>query len=297
MFHIFGISVVTMHTLCSGGKLTLLPNFEPKSFLETLEKTKPDYIHLVPPLVHFCANNPEVKPSHLESLEFVYIGAAPVGETLAAKFKEKAPNCQFREGWGMTELSPVGAMTAYQDELLGSCGILLPNSQGKVVDVSTGKALGPNEKGELCLKGPQIMKGYFDNVTATQATMKEGWLHSGDIGFYDRQGHFFIVDRLKELIKVKGFQVAPAELEDLLRTHEKVLDVAVIGVPDERHGEVPRAYIVKKDEISEAEIDEFVSERVADFKKLRGGIEFLQQIPKSAAGKILRRELRDAYKK
>lgn len=293
MFHIFGVGVVMLHTLCSGGRLTLLPGFEPNLFLKTLRNSRPDILHLVPPLVQFCASSPDVTPSDLESLEFAFIGAAPIGEALAAKFKEKAPNCLFREGWGMTELSPVGAMTAASDEVLGSCGILLPNSEGKVVDTETGEPLGPMEKGELCIKGPQIMKGYFDNETATQATMKNGWLHSGDIGYYDKHGRIFIVDRLKELIKVKGFQVAPAELEDLLRQHTKVQDVAVIGVPDDRYGEVPKAFIVPKEKVTTDELHDFISSQVADFKKLRGGIEFIEQIPKSAAGKILRRQLRD----
>ena len=179
LFHIFGIGVVTLHTLCSGGKVTFMPGFEPELFLKTIEEVKPNFLHLVPPLVQFCAHSPLVRPEHLESLEFVYIGAAPVGEALAAKFKEKAPHLQFREGWGMTELSPVGAMTAFNDEILGSCGILLPNSEGKVVDIHTGQALGPHLNGEICIKGPQVMKGYFDNETATQATMKGDWLHSG----------------------------------------------------------------------------------------------------------------------
>ena len=140
------------------------------------------------------------------------------------------------------------------------------------------------------------MKGYLNNTEATQSTIKDGWLHSGDIGYYDSEGHFFIVDRLKELIKVKGFQVAPAELEDLLRSHPKVQDVAVIGVPHNRLGEVPRAFIVKKvQDLGEEELQKFVGKEVADYKNLRGGIEFVQQIPKSPAGKILRKDLRAQY--
>ena len=142
------------------------------------------------------------------------------------------------------------------------------------------------------------MKGYLDNEEATKSTLtQDGWLHSGDIGYYDQSHRFYIVDRLKELIKVKGFQVAPAELEDLLRLNKKVQDVAVIGVPHERYGEVPRAYVVKAAsvELSEAELHEFVNAEVAEFKQLRGGVEFIEQIPKSPAGKILRRELKASY--
>ena len=142
------------------------------------------------------------------------------------------------------------------------------------------------------------MKGYLDNEEATKSTLtQDGWLHSGDIGYYDKSHRFYIVDRLKELIKVKGFQVAPAELEDLLRLNKKVQDVAVIGVPHERYGEVPRAYVVKAPsvELSESELHDFVNSEVAEFKQLRGGVEFVQQIPKSPAGKILRRELKAHY--
>ena len=140
------------------------------------------------------------------------------------------------------------------------------------------------------------MKGYLNNEEATRSTLKDGWLHSGDIGYYDQSHRFYIVDRLKELIKVKGFQVAPAELEDLLRLNSKVQDVAVIGVPHERFGEVPRAYVVRASEgVTEAELHEFLNAEVAEFKQLRGGLEFIKQIPKSPSGKILRRELKAAF--
>jgi len=222
LFHIFGSFVTSLPTMQVGGKVSFLPAFEPTSFLKALQTRKPTFMHFAPPLVHFCAYSPDVTAAHLESIKYVMIGAAPVGEALANKFKEKAPDCQFREGWGMTELSPVATMTPSSDEVLGSCGVLLPNSEAKVVDVTTGEALGPDQHGEICIKGPQVMKGYLDNEEATKSTLtQDGWLHSGDIGYYDQSHRFYIVDRLKELIKVKGFQVAPAELEDLLRLNKK----------------------------------------------------------------------------
>jgi len=297
MFHAFGLFVTSLPTLHVGGKIVTLPTFEPNSFLKAVENTKPGFLHLAPPLVQFCAYHPQVLPSHLENLKYMMCGAAPIGEGLAKKFKEKAPNCVFREGWGMTELAPVGTMNDMKNEVLGSCGIVLTQSEAKIVDLSTGEALPAWERGELCIRGPQLMKGYLDNEEATKETLIDGWLHSGDIAYYDDDQHFYIVDRLKELIKVKGFQVAPAELEDLLRQHPKVSDVAVIGIPHDKFGEVPRAYIVaNQNEVLEEEIHQFLDEKVTDFKKLRGGIEFVGQIPKSPSGKILRRELRDALK-
>jgi len=221
------------------------------------------------------------------------VAAAPFGEALAKKYLEKAPHAIFKEAWGMTETGPLGLVTPTTRPKIGSCGVLLPNTEAKIVDPSSGSSLPANQRGELCLKGPQIMKGYLGNEAATQETIRDGWMHSGDIAYYDEDGRFYIVDRLKELIKVKGFQVAPAELEDLLRKHPKVLDVGVIGVEDERKGEAPFAFVVKKDpELTNEAVFDFVSENTTDYKHLTGGIRFVDAIPKNPSGKILRRELR-----
>lgn len=222
------------------------------------------------------------------------MGAAPVGPAVIQSFKEKAPGVVFREAWGMTETGPLVLFTPLTDEVNGSCGILLPSAEAKVVDVHTRRDLGPYQKGELLVRGPMIMKGYLDNPGATAETVdNDGWLHSGDIATYDKAGRFFIVDRLKELIKVKGFQVAPAELEDLLRGHYHIKDVAVIGVPHDRLGEAPRAYIVLEDgyEFDEEHILEWVKGNAAPYKQLAGGIEVIKEIPKNPSGKILRKEL------
>jgi acyl-CoA synthetase (AMP-forming)/AMP-acid ligase II len=169
----------------------------------------------------------------------------------------------------------------------------------KVVDVGTGKSLKRNMNGELCVKGPQVMKGYFNNPEATEAMIdRDGWLHTGDWGYYDDDNDFFVVDRIKDIIKVKGFQVSPTELENLLKTHPKIGDAAIIGVPDSRAGELPRAYVVPKPGItlSEDELHEFLKSKVAAFKQLNGGIEFVDQIPRNATGKILRKNLLSSYK-
>jgi len=258
-------------------------------------------MHLAPPLVGFCAANPKVEQKHLESIKYIMVGAAPVGEALINAFKLKAPNVHFREGYGMTELSPVATMTIVDLFKPGSCGILLPNTEAKIVDLETGEALGTNGRGELCFRGPQVMKGYLNNEKATLETIKAGWLHSGDIATYDEINRIYIVDRLKELIKVKGFQVPPAELEDLIRGHPITADVAVIGIPDPMKGEVPRAYVVLKSDISDdkdncrKQINEFVNKHVTEYKRLAGGIEFVEAIPKSAAGKILRKDLKARF--
>ncbi|KAL9963217.1 hypothetical protein ACROYT_G032395, partial [Oculina patagonica] len=162
-----------------------------------------------------------------------------------------------------------------------------------VVDVTTGSVLGPLQDGEICIKAPTVMKGYLNNPEATARMIdSEGWAHTGDIGHYDEDGHFFIVDRLKELIKYNAYQVAPAELEALLISHLNIDDAAVIGVPDEKTGELPKAFVVPKGDITPEAVVDFVAERVAPHKKLRGGVEFIDKIPKSASGKILRKDLR-----
>jgi len=301
MFHIYGLAVTSLSTLHAGGQVITLPSFDPTTFLNAMEKYKPTFMHFAPPLVDFCANHPKVEPKLLEPIKYIMVGAAPVGETLIEEFKKKAPNVHFRELYGMTELSPLVTLTIVDLYKPGSCGVLLPNTEAKVLDLETGNAVGPNQTGEVCFKGPQVMKGYLNNEKATSDTIRDGWLHSGDIAFYDDMKRIYIVDRLKELIKVKGFQVPPAELENLIRSHPLAADVAVIGIPDKIKGEIPRAYIVLKADTKESkeecsnQINEFVDKHVAKYKRLAGGIEFVDAIPKSAAGKILRKDLKARF--
>jgi 4-coumarate--CoA ligase len=195
----------------------------------------------------------------------------------------------------MTELSPVSHSTPKGMYKPGSIGILIPSTESRIVDPETGKDLGLGEDGEIWVRGPQVMPGYLNNEKATKDTIDdEGWLHTGDIGHVDADGHFTIVDRLKELIKFKGFQVPPAELEALLVTHPSVADAAVIGIPDDEAGELPKAFVVLKDgeNVSADDIKQFVAAKVATYKQVRL-LEFVDAIPKSASGKILRRMLRD----
>ena len=191
----------------------------------------------------------------------------------------------------MTESSPVTHIQPERNARLGGCG--LPSTIAKVVDIDTGAALPPNTDGELLVAGPQVMQGYHGDEEATKATIVEGWLRTGDIARYDEEGQFVIVDRLKELIKVKGLQVAPSELEDLIRRHPGVNDVAVVGVPDDRAGELPRAYVVRKNRnVLEQDIINYVSEHAAPHKRLAAGVMFVETLPKNQTGKLLRRELK-----
>ena len=200
------------------------------------------------------------------------------------------------QGYGMTELSPVSHLTPPGWFKPGSVGVTAPNTQTRIVDPVRGVDLGIDEDGEICVRGPQVMKGYLNNPQATAATIDpDGWLHTGDIGHIDADGHLYVVDRLKELIKYKGFQVPPAELEAVLLRHPDVTDAAVIGLPDEEAGEIPVGYITLRPGTSSTpeEIQRFVASHVASYKQIRR-LEVIEAIPKSAAGKILRRVLRDA---
>jgi acyl-CoA synthetase (AMP-forming)/AMP-acid ligase II len=222
----------------------------------------------------------------------IFSGAAPLGAELSRECMDRI-KCGIRQGYGMTETSPVTHSSPADPARMkhGSVGTAAPNTEVRLVDPASGAELGPNEEGEICVRGPQIMKGYLNNLEATARTIDaDYWLHTGDIGYADEDGHFFVVDRVKELIKYKGFQVAPAELEAVLLTHPAIADAAVIPVRDDEAGEVPKAFVVIKQETSAADIMEFVAARVAPHKRIRE-VEFISQIPKSLSGKILRRVL------
>jgi len=238
------------------------------------------------------AKHPAVDNYDLSSLRVLISGAAPLGEDVARACSERV-GCVVKQGYGLTETSP-GVMVNPDDPnkiKLGAVGPCLPNTEARVVDVVSGEELGPNEEGEILIRGPQVMKGYLNQPEATAATIDaEGWLRTGDVGYADDDGYFYIVDRVKELIKYKGYSVAPAELEALLLSHPAIADAAVIPSPDAEAGEVPKAFIVRKGEITADEVMSFVAGRVAPQKKIRQ-VEFVDDIPKSLSGKILRRIL------
>src|SRR5438132_1986694 len=292
LFHIYGLVVVLNMGLHMGATIVMMPRFDLEQFLGLIQKYRVTLSHIVPPIVLKLARDPMIDNYDLSSLKMIFSGAAPLGPELSRECMIRI-GCGIRQGYGMTETSPVTHSSPADPAKmkLGSIGPPAPNTDCKLVDPATGAELGPNHEGEVCVRGPQNMKGYLNNPEASaRTTDKDGWLHTGDIGYADEDGHFYIVDRVKELIKYKGFQVAPAELEAILLTHPAVADAAVIPCKDDEAGEVPKAFVVKKHEASGKEIMDFVAARVAPHKKIRA-VEFIDQIPKSLSGKILRRVL------
>ena len=275
-----------------GATVVTMPRFDLEQFLSTIQKYRVTLSHVVPPIILKLAKDPIVDNYDFSSLKMIFSGAAPLGAELTRECMERI-GCNIRQGYGMTETSPVTHSSPADSTKakLGSIGPAAPNTEVKLVDPATGAELEPNQEGEVCVRGPQVMRGYLNNAQATAQTIDaDGWLHTGDIGYADEDGHFYIVDRVKELIKYKGFQIAPAELEAVLVTHPAVADAAVIPFPDDEAGEVPKAFVVLKSEASPEVIKDFVAARVAPYKKIRE-IEFIDQIPKSLSGKILRRVL------
>ncbi|HTG87291.1 MAG TPA: AMP-binding protein [Pyrinomonadaceae bacterium] len=292
LFHIYGLVVVLNMGLYTGATIVTMPRFELETFLKTAQDYEVSLAHLVPPIVLALSKHPVVDNYRLPKLRTIFSGAAPLGEELTKACMERL-GCSVRQGYGMTETSPVTHSSPAPPMTIkfGSVGVPAPNTECKIVDLETGEAQPYGERGEVCVRGPQIMKGYLNNPEATAQTIDvEGWLHTGDIGYADEDGHFFIVDRAKELIKYKGLQVAPAELEAVLVTHPCVADAAVIPCPDEEAGEVPKAIVVLRHPSDPEAIMEFVAERVAPHKRIRY-LEVVESIPKSPSGKILRRVL------
>ena len=291
MYHIFGLTVVLLSGLATGMMLVTVPRFEPESFLKAVQDHRVTHLAVVPPVLQFLALHPLVDAYDLSSLQVIGCGAAPLGSALEHKAAERL-KCNVGQGFGMTESSGVIA-ASYPDRFrLGSSGELLPGTQARVVDPATGEDLERDLPGEIWFRGPQSFKGYLNNPKMTAETITlDGWVRTGDIGYIDSDGYLFITDRLKELIKVKGFQVAPAELEALLYTHPSVADAAVIGRPDERDGETPVAYVVARGRLDPEELKNWVAQKVGEYKQL-GDVVFCEAIPKSPSGKILRRALR-----
>lgn len=292
LFHIYGLVVILNMGLHMGATIVMVPRFDLEQFLTLIQKYRVTLSHVVPPIVLQLAQNPLIEKYDLSSLKMIFSGAAPLGVDLSRDCMARV-GCGIRQGYGMTETSPVthSSPPKPDDMKLGAVGPAAPNTECKLVDPASGDELGPNQEGELWVRGPQVMIGYLNNLEATANTIdSDGWLHTGDIGYADEDGHFYIVDRMKELIKYKGFQVAPAELEAVLLSHPKIADAAVIPCADEEAGEVPKAFVVLSGEATAEEIMDFVAERLAPHKKIRF-VEFIAQIPKSASGKILRRVL------
>jgi 4-coumarate--CoA ligase len=293
-FHIYGMQVLMNTGLRAGATVVTMPRFDLEQFLRLHQEHGITRSFVAPPIVVALAKHPLVDQFDVSHVRQVFSGAAPLSAELAAEAGARL-GCEVVQGYGMTEMSPVSHLTPLGGLKLGSVGVTAPNTETRIVDPISGESLGVDADGEVWVRGPQVMKGYLNNEQATRDTLDDdGWLHTGDIGHIDADGHLFIVDRLKELIKYKGFQVPPAELEAVLLTHPAVADAAVIGLPDEEAGEIPVAYVVLKDghDVTTEQIQAFVAEQVAHYKQVRV-VHLVDAIPKSASGKILRRILRD----
>jgi acyl-CoA synthetase (AMP-forming)/AMP-acid ligase II len=293
-FHIYGMTVIMNQGLRAGATIVTMPRFDLDQFLDLLEEHSVTRAYVVPPIALALAKHPAVEGRDLASLDVIMSGAAALGAELSEQVAERI-GCQVIQGYGLTETSPVTHVIRIGGENRpGSIGQPLPGTECRLVDPEARSDAEPDERGELWVRGPQVMAGYLNNEEATAATVdSEGWLHTGDIAVVDGDGFFEIVDRLKELIKYKGYQVAPAELEALLITHPDVADVAVIGIPDEEAGELPKAFVVPAgDEIDAAGLMDWLGRQVAPQKRVRL-VEEIDEIPKSPSGKILRRVLKE----
>jgi acyl-CoA synthetase (AMP-forming)/AMP-acid ligase II len=298
--HIYGMTVLLNIALERRATLVTMPRFDLPDFLRIIQDHSCTYLFIAPPLAVALSKHPLIDQYDLTSVRAILSGAAPIDAALMAAVENRL-NTRMRQGYGMSEASPVThVLPADGDHLsLGSVGVPVANLEAKLMSVETGEEIvqpagGHSAPGELWVRGPNVMLGYLGREDATRETIDEdGFLHTGDIATVGEQGEFYIVDRLKELIKYKGHQVAPAELEALLLTHPEILDAAVVGSLDDDGQEIPKAFVVRLDgsSIDEHAVMSFVASHVAPHKKVRA-VSFIDGVPKSAAGKILRKDLR-----
>jgi acyl-CoA synthetase (AMP-forming)/AMP-acid ligase II len=309
-FHIYGLTVLMNQGLAWGATVVTLPRFDLEDFLRTIQEYKITRAFVAPPILVAFAKHPMIDQFDLSSLRSILSGAAPLDEQLALAVEQRlrkgaGTGVTVAQGYGMTELSPVSHTTPDEgheppgaesyEVPKGSVGYAIPNTECRLVDPATGEDAAEGERGELWIRGPQVMKGYLNNEKATAETVdSDGWLHTGDVAVVDDHGVYTVVDRVKELIKYKGYQVAPAELEAVLLGHPQIADAAVIGVPEKESGEeLPKAFVVRApgSELTEEAVMSYMAEKVAPHKKIRF-VEFIDTVPKSAAGKILRKDLK-----
>ncbi|WP_458244419.1 4-coumarate--CoA ligase family protein [Streptomyces sp. MAI_2237] len=298
-FHIYGLTALMNAPLRLGATIVVLARFELDTFLAAIQNHRITGLYVAPPIVLALAKHPLVEQYDLSSLTHITSAAAPLDASLAEACSRRLGLPPVGQAYGMTELSPgthVVPLDAMRDAPPGTVGKLIAGTEMRIVSLDDpDKDLGVGEPGEILIRGPQVMKGYLGRPDATAAMIDpDGWLHTGDVGHVDADGWLFVVDRVKELIKYKGFQVAPAELEALLLTHPGIADAAIIGAYNDEHNEVPHAYVVRQPtapDLSEGEVMMYVAERVAPYKRVRQ-VTFIDAVPRAASGKILRRELR-----
>lgn len=293
-FHVFGMTVGMNFPLYTGCTVILVPKFELEDFLKTLQKTRPTLFPGVPTIFVAVVNHPKIRSFDLSSIRFCITGSAPMPVEVLKKFEELTGSIII-EGYGLTESSPVTHCNPLRGiRKAGSIGIPLPDTECKIVDLELGVEEQPlNQEGELVVRGPQVMKGYWKMPDETAATLRDGWLFTGDIATMDEQGYTFIVDRKKDMIIAGGYNVYPREIDEVLYEHPKILDAVTVGVPDPYRGETVKAFVVLKtgEESTEKEIIDFCRSRLAAYKVPKA-VEFRESLPKTIVGKILRKELR-----
>ncbi|MEV0777257.1 4-coumarate--CoA ligase family protein [Streptomyces sp. NPDC050428] len=298
-FHIYGLTALMNAPLRTGATVVVLPRFDLDQFLGAIETHRINGLYVAPPIILALAKHPAVARYDLSSLDYIVCSAAPLDARLAEACSARLGLPPVRQAYGMTELSPGTHVVPLDADTppAGAVGKLLPSTEMRILSLDDPGADAPaGAEGEVLIRGPQVMKGYLGQPEETAHMIDaDGWVHTGDIGRVDADGWLFVVDRVKELIKYKGFQVAPADLEALLLAHESIADAAVIGVYDEDGNEIPKAYVVRRPsapELTERDVMAYVAEHVAPHKKVRR-VEFIGGVPRAASGKILRRELRD----
>jgi acyl-CoA synthetase (AMP-forming)/AMP-acid ligase II len=289
-FHVLGSVVTLLVPLAVGATVVTVPRFEPALVLDIVERHRVTFTAVPPPVAGFLANHPSVVGRDLTSLHLLAVGGAPLPVHIQDAAAARLPGCVVAQGWGLTETSSSVCVPDRADPAPpGTVGRLLPNTELTVVDPDTGR---PAAVGELWVRGPQVMAGYLNQPAATAEILDaDGWLHTGDLGRVDDGGNVVVLDRLKDLIKVDGFQVAPAELEALLMTHPVIADAAVVGQPDERHGERPVAYVVARGPFDADAITDWLAARTAAYKHL-AAVVAVGTLPRTASGKLPRRHLR-----
>eukprot|EP01133_Synstelium_polycarpum_P002614 gene2614-3005_t len=295
-FHIYGMLFFMLLSPKIGAKAVTMARFEPELYLQLVQKYRVTTSYIAPPVAVMFAKHPLMDKYDVSSLRMLFSGSAPLSATVEKAIAERFNGkIQIKQAYGLTEASPAIFVQHSIFIKPGSSGMLLPNLTLKIVDLESGRLCKVGERGEICVRGPNVMKGYYNNEKATNEMIdQDDFLHTGDVGYVDADGCYYLEDRIKELIKYKGFQVPPAELEGILLQHPSIIDAAVIGIPDEDSGELPKAFVVLRPNhtLTETEVCEYLKPQVAYYKQLRGGVTFIEAIPKTASGKILRRDLR-----
>ncbi|HVP17120.1 MAG TPA: AMP-binding protein, partial [candidate division Zixibacteria bacterium] len=292
LYHIYGMTVIMCTSVFFGLRMVIQKRFDPKEFLELIQRFKVTMVPTVMPVITGLTQFPDLLEQYdLSSLRFINNGAVPMVLETARKF-EGLTGVTVSQGYGLSETSAVSHTNPLSQIRLDSVGVPLPDTEQKIVDIETGtKELPPEEVGEIIIRGPQIMMGYWKRPEDTAETLRDGWLYTGDLGKIDKDGYLYIVDRKKEIIKCMGFTIGPADLEAVLLQHSCVKDCAVIGKPDSAAGEIPKAYVALRSgaKATEEALIKFVGEKVAGYKRIRE-VEFVDVIPRSTSGKVLRRE-------